>query len=100
MYNINKVRLVWEAAYATEYLIQTSDDNQTYTTIYSGTASRTGNRFLKSRERAAISACRGVSRTSFGYSLYTFDAWRDLVNPPTYDVSVADVTGGTATVPC
>ena len=42
---------------------------------------------------------QGVSRsTSFGYSLYTFDAWGDLVNPPTYDVSVADVTGGTATV--
>ena len=98
-YNINKVRLVWEAAYATEYLIQTSDDNQTYTTIYSGTASEDGEQILEVQGTGRYLRMQGVSRsTSFGYSLYTFDAWGDLVNPPTYDVSVADVTGGTATV--
>ena len=66
MYNINKVRLVWEAAYATEYLIQTSDDNQTYTTIYSGTASEDGEQILEvqgtgdvyKRQQSARSPCK------------------------------------------
>ena len=98
-YHINKVRLAWEAAYGKEYLIQTSDDNITYTTIYSGTASGEGEQTFAVEGTGRYLRMQGVKRgTSFGYSLYSFDAWGELVLAPKYAVSIDDVLGGTATV--
>ena len=98
-YRINKVLLNWEAAYGKKYLIQVSDDNEQYTTIYEGSASGEGEQTFDVSGTGRYLRMQGVERgSSYGYSLFTFDAWGEPVTPRTYAVSVADVTGGTANV--
>src|SRR5688572_10450362 len=76
-YNISRVRLNWEAAYATAYQVQVSANASTWTTIYSTT---TGN--------GAIDDLTGLSGTGryvriygtqrgsqWGYSLYEFEVF-------------------------
>jgi len=76
-YDMDKVNLYWEAAYASAYKLQTSSDNSTFTSIYSitgengGTDNVTGlpgtGRYIR---------MQGVTRaTIYGYSLYEFQVY-------------------------
>lgn len=71
---INSVQLAWEAGYATQYQIQTSNNGSTWTTVYTDTAGGGG---TKTIDLGSISA-RYVKMyawqraTPYGYSLYEF----------------------------
>nr|WP_281167412.1 carbohydrate-binding protein [Catelliglobosispora koreensis] len=77
-YNINRVRLVWEAAYGSSYQIQTSlTGTGTWTTIRSVTGGNGGtddNTGLSGQARylRIYGTARG---TAWGYSLFTFEVY-------------------------
>ena len=71
----NQVRLYWETAYGKSYLIQTSDDDSTWTTHYSTTSGQGGDETvnLDGTVTARYVRMYGTERgTGYGYSLYDF----------------------------
>ncbi|BDI30435.1 beta-glucosidase [Capsulimonas corticalis] len=74
---VARVNIVWEAAYASAYDIQVSDDGQDWKTVYSTTK---GQGDLETISFAPVKArwvrMLGKKRaTQFGYSLYSFDVF-------------------------
>ncbi|WP_370097309.1 discoidin domain-containing protein [Streptacidiphilus sp. MAP12-20] len=71
---IHEVQLDWEAAYATAYQIQTSNDGTTWTTIYSTTNGPGGNQDLTGLTGSGrYIRMYGTARaTGYGYSLWAF----------------------------
>ena len=86
---ISKVKLTWEAAYASEYKIQTSSDGSTWSTKKTLTGQNGG-----VDENAVTASGRyvriyGTKRgTSYGYSLFELEVWGSIAN--------GDVTAPTA----
>ncbi len=76
-YTINRVRLVWEAAYGSAYQIQTSTNGTTWTTARSITGGNGGeddNTGLSASARYV--RIYGTTRaTQWGYSLFTFEVY-------------------------
>ncbi|MDH2425292.1 ThuA domain-containing protein [Sphaerisporangium sp. TRM90804] len=76
-YTINRVRLVWEAAYGSAYQIQTSPNGSTWTTARSVTGGNGGeddNTGLNASTRYV--RIYGTTRgTPWGYSLFTFEVY-------------------------
>ncbi|GAA2632605.1 hypothetical protein GCM10010399_76180 [Dactylosporangium fulvum] len=73
----NKVFLAWEAAYATGYQIQTSDDGNNWTTIWSTTSGNGGFDDINVNGNARYVRMNGVTRaTGYGYSLWEFGVYR------------------------
>ncbi|MER7006562.1 discoidin domain-containing protein [Dactylosporangium sp. NPDC000555] len=74
---INRVRLLWEAAYASAYQIQTSANGTTWTTVRSITGGDGGvddNTGLNASARYV--RIYGTTRaTPWGYSLFTFQVY-------------------------
>jgi beta-glucosidase len=84
---ICSVGLDWEAAYATAFSIQVSNNNSTWTTVYSTTDGTGGNQTIPVSVTARYVMMYGTARgTQFGYSLFDFDVY-GLTN-------VAPLTGG------
>ena len=70
------VSLNWEAAYATAFQIQTSNDNSTWTTIYSTTTGTGGVQSLNVTGSGRYIRMYGTARaTQYGYSLWEFDVY-------------------------
>jgi hypothetical protein len=70
---ICSVGLNWEAAYATAFQIQVSNDNATWTTIYSTTTGTGGNQTLSVSGTGRYIRMYGTARaTQYGYSLWEF----------------------------
>jgi len=109
-YNINRVKLTWEAAYGKDYQIQLSNDNTTWTTI----KTVTGNTSLINDQTGLSGSGRylrmfGTARgTVYGYSLYELEVYGTSTLPPSsfngyYKISAThsgkalDVTGCIAT---
>jgi beta-glucosidase len=79
--------ILWEAAYATAFQIQVSNDNATWTTIYSTTAGTGGHQtFTVSTTARYIRMDGTVRATQFGYSIFEFDVYGLTTTAP--------VTGG------
>ncbi|GHJ48372.1 hypothetical protein Cs7R123_57140 [Catellatospora sp. TT07R-123] len=73
---IDQVKLVWEAAYATAYQIQTSPDDNTWTTIYSTTTSTGGTQTLAVNGSGRYVRMYGTARAlGYGYSLWEFQVF-------------------------
>jgi hypothetical protein len=71
--SVCKVTLVWEAAYATAFQIQVSNDNSTWTTIYSTTTGTGGTQALSVSGSGRYIRMYGTARaTQYGYSLWEF----------------------------
>jgi type 1 glutamine amidotransferase len=69
--NIQRVRLVWEAAYGRAYQIQLSDNNSTWRTAYSTTTSDGGTDEATVNSSARYVRVLGTQRaTQWGYSLW------------------------------
>jgi hypothetical protein len=97
---INKVVLYWENAYGKAYQIQVSNDEQTWTTVYTQTAGQGGvetltfptvtDRFIR---------FFGTTRaTQYGYSLFEFQVYgADLPSITTQPASQTVNAGATAT---
>jgi beta-galactosidase len=97
---IDKVVLYWQAAYGTQYQIQVSNDEQTWTPVYTQTAGQGGVETLMFP--AVIDRyirMYGTARaTQYGYSLFEFQVFGAdvpiVVTPP---ASQAVTAGATAT---
>ena len=77
------VSLLWEAAYATAFQIQVSNDNATWTTVYSTTTGTGGNQTLTiSATDRYIRMYGTVRATQFGYSIFEFDVYGLTSTPP------------------
>jgi glucose/arabinose dehydrogenase len=76
-YTINRVRLLWEAAYGSAYQIQTSPNGTTWTTVRSVTGGNGGeddNTGLNASTRYV--RINGTTRgTQWGYSLFSFEVY-------------------------
>ena len=73
---ISQVVLNWEAAYATGYQIQTSDDGTTWTTIYTTTTGTGGIETLNVSGTGRYVRMYGTARaTGYGYSLWEFQVY-------------------------
>jgi hypothetical protein len=67
------VSLTWEAAFATAFQIQTSNDGTTWTTIFSTTTGTGGTQHLTVSGTGRFVRMNGTARaTQFGYSLFEF----------------------------
>nr|WP_246507438.1 discoidin domain-containing protein [Actinocrinis puniceicyclus] len=74
--SITQVVLQWEAAYATAFQIQTSNDNTTWTTIYSTTTGTGGTQTLNTSGSGRYIRMYGTTRaTPYGYSLWEFQVY-------------------------
>lgn len=75
--SFDHVQPAWEAAYATSYTVQTSDNGQDRNTVHARTA---GNRDLDDTQTAGNARHARVSTTErgtpWGYSLYEFGVYR------------------------
>jgi hypothetical protein len=73
---ICQVGLDWEAAYATAFQIQVSNDNSTWTSIYSTTTGTGGNQTLSVSGSGRYIRMYGTTRaTQYGYSLWEFQVF-------------------------
>ena len=71
---ICQVVLQWEAAYATAFQIQTSNDGTTWTSIYSTTTGTGGTQTLNVTGTGRYVRMNGTARaTAYGYSLFELD---------------------------
>ncbi|GLL02809.1 discoidin domain-containing protein [Dactylosporangium matsuzakiense] len=81
--SVCRVVLDWEAAYATAFDVQSSDDGDTWQTVYSTASGRGGHQVLDiaasgSRLRLHLTA----RATRFGYSLFTVAVFEGIASPP------------------
>jgi hypothetical protein len=75
---ICQVGLDWETAYATGFQIQVSNDNSTWTTIYSTTTGTGGDQTLSVTGTGRYIRMYGTARaTQYGYSLWEFQAYTE-----------------------
>jgi hypothetical protein len=75
-HSICRVVLNWEAAYATAYQLQTSNDGTTWTTIYSTTTGDGGIDDLTVSGSGRFVRMYGTQRaTPYGYSLWEFQVY-------------------------
>ncbi|MDR0671480.1 MAG: discoidin domain-containing protein, partial [Oscillospiraceae bacterium] len=76
-YHITEAELIWEAARATAYEIQISDDNVNFTTIAAQQNVTTTTQRLALTGKGRYIRMQGVSavNASWGYSLYEFTVW-------------------------
>src|SRR5579859_105410 len=106
-YNICHVTLTWEAAYATAYQIQVSNDAATWTTIYSTTTGTGGTNDLTGLSGSGrYIRMYGTARaTGYGYSLWEFQVYAvGVVFTPTPQPTLtptmdASFWGDTSTIP-
>ncbi|HEU5353823.1 MAG TPA: discoidin domain-containing protein [Actinocrinis sp.] len=76
---ITQVVLQWEAAYATGFQVQTSNDNANWTSIYSTTTGSGGTQTLSVMGTGRYVRMYGTARaTPYGYSLWEFQVYGSL----------------------
>ncbi|GGC78092.1 hypothetical protein GCM10011396_26610 [Undibacterium terreum] len=75
--NLSRVRLNWEAAHASEYQIQVSNDNTNWTTVKSVTGSAGGvEDFQNLAATGRYLRINGSKRaTQYGYSIFEVETW-------------------------
>lgn len=96
-YDIDKVVLKWEGAYAKQYTIDVSDDNTTWTTAYTETDSDGETDELCVTASARYIRMHGTVRaTNYGYSLFEFEVYEAL--PTSADATLNEITVGGQTV--
>ncbi|KQZ28076.1 di-heme oxidoredictase family protein [Duganella sp. Root1480D1] len=82
---INRVRIAWENAHATEYLLQVSDDNAGWTTIKSVQNSQGGTEDWSGLAgQGRYLRMKGIKRSSqYGYSIFEIQAFSGTPASPT-----------------
>ena len=81
--NVNRVKLTWEAAYATSFQIQVSPDAANWTSIYSTTTGTGGTNDLTGLSGTGryVRMYGTVRKTVYGYSLYEFEVYGNIFVP-------------------
>jgi len=82
---INRVKIAWENAHATEYLLQVSDDNATWTTIKTVQHSQGGTEDWSGLAgQGRYLRMKGIKRSSqYGYSIFEIQAFSGTPASPT-----------------
>lgn len=77
---VNRVKLTWEAAYATAFRIQLSDDGATWTTVYSTTTASGGTQDLTGLSGSGRYLRIHLTErgTVYGHSLWEVEAYQNL----------------------
>ncbi|GAA3192499.1 discoidin domain-containing protein [Actinocorallia longicatena] len=89
---ISQVQLTWEAAYATGFKIQVSDDATSWSDVYSTTTGNGGVQALNVTGSGRYVRMLGTARaTGYGYSLWEFGVFGDgpVVDPGTCGTNAA-----------
>ncbi|PIM51510.1 thiol oxidoreductase [Roseateles chitinivorans] len=94
---ISRVTIKWENAHATRYQLQTSEDNQTWTTIKTVENSGGGIENLTGLAgQGRYLRMQGLSRsTQYGYSIFEIQAFTGTPVPPTLPADPTDPTDPT-----
>jgi fibronectin type 3 domain-containing protein len=75
-HTISQVTIDWEAAYATAFQLQTSNDGTTWTTIYSTTTGTGGTQTIPVSGSGRYVRMYGTARaTGYGYSIWEFQVY-------------------------
>ncbi|MCZ4122596.1 family 20 glycosylhydrolase [Streptomyces sp. H39-S7] len=76
---VDRVKLTWEAAYATAFQIQLSDDGATWNTVYSTTSASGGTQNLTGLNGSGRFLRVNLTQrgTVYGYSLWEVEAYHD-----------------------
>lgn len=93
--NFTGVKLYWEGAYAKEYKIQISNDEENWNTVYTNNNCNGGNEELKIQGNARYVRLNMTKKalTAYGYSLYEFEVYgTDGVTkrPVDYGINIAE----------
>jgi F5/8 type C domain/Beta-1,3-glucanase len=97
---ITRVALNWEAAYGKAFQIQTSDNAQNWTTVYSTTTSTGGNQSLNVSGSGRYVRVYGTTRsTQWGYSLWEFEVFGPGSGGGTTPPPTDDFWGSTSDIP-
>ena len=93
-YNINEVKLTWEAAYGKAYQIQVSNDATNWTSIYSTTTGTEGvNDLTGLSGTGRYVRMYGTQRgTPYGYSLWEFGVFTGSASPPPTTTTLTTTT--------
>jgi hypothetical protein len=93
-YSINRVALLWEAAYARAYRIEVSSNGTSWTTIYQTTTGDGGTDDISSLSSIGrYVRIYGTQRaTTWGYSLYEIEVYGTKENMPPVANAGADIT--------
>ncbi|MCX7709740.1 MAG: stalk domain-containing protein [Clostridia bacterium] len=97
--SINKVKLIWEAAYAKEYKLYKSSDASNWTEIYSTNSGDGGtdNIVFAATDARYVKMYATARATNYGYSLYEFEVYSgsSTVNPANgYEAENASLSNG------
>ncbi|MGC8802871.1 MAG: discoidin domain-containing protein [Bacteroidales bacterium] len=88
-YNLTRVVLFWEATSAKAYRIETSNDNQTWTTVYSTTTGAGGREEISISAQARYVRIFGTQRnTGYGYSLWEVEVYGQSIVPSLTRITV------------
>ena len=80
---LSRVELDWEAAYATAFQIQVSDDDSTWKPVYSTTSGTGGRQGFDVTGSGRYVRVHGTQRTNgYGYSLWEFRVYGTQGTPP------------------
>jgi beta-galactosidase len=95
---VDRAVLRWENAYATDFKIQTSTDNSTWTDVAVRTADTGGDEDIPlTATNARYVRMYGTKRSSqYGYSLYEFEIY-NTANTPKFPVAVTASANGSVT---
>ncbi len=97
--SICQVTLMWETAFGKAFQIQTSNDNSTWTSIFSTTTGTGGTQTLNVSGSGRYIRMFGTVRgTQFGYSLFEFQVFGGTGGGGGNTVTVSNPGGQTATV--
>jgi F5/8 type C domain/Putative Ig domain len=93
------VSINWEAAYATAFQIQVSNDNSTWTSVYSTTTGTGGTQNLTVSGSGRYIRMYGTARaTQYGYSIWEFDVYTGTGGGTGNTVTVSTPASQTSTV--
>ena len=75
--SVSSVKIAWEVAYASQYQIQVSNDNSTWTTVYENYSGKGGTETINfSAVNARYVKLYCIKRaTSYGFSVYEFEVY-------------------------
>jgi hypothetical protein len=84
IYSLTEVRVYWEAAWAINYEVQTSNDASTWTTVQTVTNNNTAINLIPVTGNARYVRILGTTRRfpAFGYSIWEFEVYGTLVSLP------------------
>ncbi len=97
IYDITKIVLNWEAAFASHYIVETSYDGSSWTQVLEETSGNGGSEDISLTATARHIRLTGLARgTSYGYSLFEFEVYgTEAQQPADYTLTVTTDTHGT-----